>query len=167
MYICGGNFSFFFASGQSYESCLNSNNINFPISKPNFPSVNLNTCYNNPPIFFITTTSYLDCLQTFKPNDEDLNLIDADKCALKLDANATQKNLKTEVNTKAWRLPKSRSSHTFIIFAPIHFTLLTWPKCTWFDNLWLCLDKVPFTQSLSSLQDKLIDKKWHKVVSLL
>jgi hypothetical protein len=31
----------------------------------------------------------------------------------------------------------------------------------------LCLDKVPFTQSLSSLQDKLIDKKWHKVVSLL
>jgi hypothetical protein len=79
--------------------------------------------------------------------------------------NTTNKQIK--VNRKAWGLPKSRSSHIFIVFTPIHFTILTWLKCAWFDNLWLCLDKVPFTQSLSSLQDKLIDKKWHGVVSLL
>jgi hypothetical protein len=91
MYICGGNFSFFFASSQSYEFYLSSNGINFPISGPNFPSVNLNTCYNNPTTFSLTTTSYLDCLQKCKPNDEDLNLIDVGKCALKPDENATQK----------------------------------------------------------------------------
>jgi hypothetical protein len=45
MYICRGNFSFFFAFDQSCESCLSFNSINFPISRPNFPSVNLNTCY--------------------------------------------------------------------------------------------------------------------------
>jgi hypothetical protein len=90
MYICGGTFSFFFASGQSYESCLSSNGINFPISRPNFPRVNLSTCYNNPTTFSLTTISYLNCLQKCKPNDEDLNLINAKKCALKPGENVTQ-----------------------------------------------------------------------------
>jgi hypothetical protein len=31
----------------------------------------------------------------------------------------------------------------------------------------LHLDKVPFTQFLSFLQDRLIDEKWHEVLSLM
>jgi hypothetical protein len=91
MSICGGNFSFFFAFGQSYESCFNSNATNFPISRPNFPNVNLNTYYNNLITLSLTTTSYLDYLQKWKFNDQDLSTIDVNKCALKPDANATQK----------------------------------------------------------------------------
>ncbi len=56
-----------------------------------FPNVNLNTCYNNPTTFSLTTTSYLDCLQKCKPNDEDLSSINVDKCALKPNASVTQK----------------------------------------------------------------------------
>jgi hypothetical protein len=122
MSICGGNFSFFSASSWSCESYLNSNDTNFPILRPKFSSVNLNTYYNNPTTFSLTTTNYLDCLQKWKPNDQDLNSIDAYKCALILNANATQKK---EVNTKAQKLLGSRSGHTFIIFAPIHFTIPT------------------------------------------
>jgi len=89
MSICGGNFSFFFASSRSHESCLSSNNTNFPLSRPKFSSVNLNTYCNNPTRFSLTTTSYLDCLQKCKPNDQDLSSINAYKCALKLNAYAT------------------------------------------------------------------------------
>jgi hypothetical protein len=123
MSICGGNFSFFSASSQSRESCLSSNNTNFLLSRPNFSSVNLNTYYNNPTTFSLTTTSYLDRLQKCKPNDQDLSSMDAYKCALKLNANAT--HTKKKVNTKVGKLLRSRSSHTFIISAPIHFTILT------------------------------------------
>jgi hypothetical protein len=91
MSIYGGSFSFFFVSSQSYESYLNPNGTNFLVSKPNFPSVNLNTCYNNPISFSLTTISYLDYLQKCKPNDQDLRLINADNYALKPNANVTQK----------------------------------------------------------------------------
>jgi hypothetical protein len=56
--------------------------------------VNLNTWYSNPITFSFTTTCYLDCLQKCKPNDQDLILINANKCALKPNANATQKKEK-------------------------------------------------------------------------
>jgi hypothetical protein len=61
-----------------------------PISRPNFLGVNLNTYYSNPTTFSLTTTNYLDCLQKCKINDQDLSSIDANKCALKPNANATQ-----------------------------------------------------------------------------
>jgi hypothetical protein len=64
MSICGDNFSFFSASSQSYEFFFNPNNIYFIVSRPNFLSVNLN-------------------------NDQDMSSIDANKCFLKPDANAT------------------------------------------------------------------------------
>jgi hypothetical protein len=64
----------------------------FSYIKTQFSKCEFEYCYNNPIIFSLTTISYLDCLQKCKPNDEDLNLIDADKCALKPNANATQKN---------------------------------------------------------------------------
>jgi hypothetical protein len=89
MSICGGNFSFFSTSNRSYESWFDSNDTKFPISRPNFPSVHLNTCYNNPTTFSLTTTNYLHCLQKCKPNDQDMKSVDVDKCALKQDANAT------------------------------------------------------------------------------
>jgi hypothetical protein len=91
MSICGGNLSFFSTSSRSYESYFSSNGIELPISKPSFPSVNLNICYNNPIIFSITTTNYLYCLQKCKPNDQNLSSINVDKCALKSNVNATQK----------------------------------------------------------------------------
>ncbi len=144
MSICGGSISFFSTSSWSYESCFSSNSTKFPISRPNFPGVNLNTWYNNPTIFSLTTTNYLHCLQKCKPTNQNLSLIDVDKCVLKLNANATLKNLKTKVNTKARRLSRSRSSHTFIIPTPIHFIIPSWPKRTWFNNLWSCPKKVPF-----------------------
>jgi hypothetical protein len=91
MSICKGSFSFFSAFGQSYESCFSSNSTKFPISRPNFPSVKLSTCYNSLVTFSLTTASYLHCLQKCKPNDQDLSSIDANKCALKRNANATLK----------------------------------------------------------------------------
>lgn len=91
MSICGRNFSFLSASGQSFESCLSSNGIDFPVLRPNFLGVNLNTYNNNPITFSLTTTNYLDCLQKFKLNHQDLSLINAHECALKLDPNAIQK----------------------------------------------------------------------------
>jgi hypothetical protein len=91
MSICGGNFSFFSAFGQSYEFCFSFNDIDCLVSKLNFPSVILNTYYNHPTIFSLPTTSYLDCLQNCKCNDQDMSSIDANKCALKPNANATQK----------------------------------------------------------------------------
>jgi hypothetical protein len=90
MSICGGIFSFFSTFGRSYESCFNSNNTDFPISKPSFPGVNLNTRYNNLITFSLTTTNYSNCLPKCKPNDQDLSSINANKCALKPNANATQ-----------------------------------------------------------------------------
>jgi hypothetical protein len=90
MSICGGHFSFFSTSSQSYEFCFRFNDTNFLVSKPSFPSVNLNTYYNNPITFSLTTNNYLDCLQNCKPNDQDMSSIDADKYALKPNANATQ-----------------------------------------------------------------------------
>jgi hypothetical protein len=72
MSIYGSSFSFFFASRQSYEFFFSFNDIDFPISKLSFPSVNLNTYYNNPITFSLATTSYLDCLQNYKPNDQDM-----------------------------------------------------------------------------------------------
>jgi hypothetical protein len=90
MSICGGIFSLFSTFGQSYESCLSSNGTYFVVSKPIFSSVNLITYYNNLTTFSLTTISYLDCLIIRKPNDQDLSSIDADKCGLKPNANATQ-----------------------------------------------------------------------------
>lgn len=55
--VCGCSFSFFSASGWSCESCFNSKGIaDFSVSIPNFPGVNLSTCWCNPAAF-----SHTDC----------------------------------------------------------------------------------------------------------
>jgi hypothetical protein len=140
MSICGCNFSFFSTFGWSFESCLSSNGIDFPVSRPNFLGVNLNTYYNNPTTFSFTTTNYLDCLQKCKLNHQDLSLINADECALKLDPNATQKIQRIIQRLEDYLdqdlvIPSS-SLHLFTSQFPLHLSIRAHKLCNiMFDTI--------------------------------